>query len=139
MDSASRHITGQCHCGRITYRARIDPDQVSICHCTDCQRLTGSAFRVTAPAAAHDFHLLSGMPRRYDKHGDNGRTRLQYFCPDCGAPLYTTGLGPDAQMIGIRLGSIDQRDALAPVRQIWCRSRLPWLGGIADLPGVARD
>jgi len=40
-------IDGQCHCGRVTYRADIDPAKVSICHCTDCQNLTGSPYRVT--------------------------------------------------------------------------------------------
>jgi hypothetical protein len=42
------NIDGQCHCGRVTYQADIDPEGVSICHCTDCQRLTGSPYRVTA-------------------------------------------------------------------------------------------
>jgi len=42
------HIDGQCHCGRITFEADIDPDEVSICHCTGCQSLTGSPYRVTA-------------------------------------------------------------------------------------------
>jgi hypothetical protein len=41
------HIDGQCHCGRVTYQAEIDPERVSICHCTDCQALTGSPYRVT--------------------------------------------------------------------------------------------
>jgi hypothetical protein len=41
------HIDGQCHCGRVTYQADIDPERVSICHCTDCQTLTGSPYRVT--------------------------------------------------------------------------------------------
>ena len=41
-------IDGQCHCGFVTYEAEIDPEDVSICHCTDCQRLTGSPYRVTA-------------------------------------------------------------------------------------------
>jgi hypothetical protein len=41
------HIDGQCHCGRVAYQAEIDPERVSICHCTDCQTLTGSPYRVT--------------------------------------------------------------------------------------------
>jgi hypothetical protein len=40
-------IDGQCHCGAVTYQAEIDPEWVSICHCTDCQTLTGSPYRVT--------------------------------------------------------------------------------------------
>jgi hypothetical protein len=45
-------IDGQCHCGRIAYQAEIDPVRVSVCHCTDCQALTGSPFRVTSCATA---------------------------------------------------------------------------------------
>ena len=44
-------IDGACHCGAIAYQAEIDPQRVRLCHCTDCQVLTGSAFRFTAPAA----------------------------------------------------------------------------------------
>ena len=46
-------IDGQCHCGHVTYEAEIDPDIVSICHCGNCQRMTGSAYRVTALARAY--------------------------------------------------------------------------------------
>ena len=41
------HIDGACHCGGITYEAEIDPDRVGVCHCNDCQRLTGTAYRVS--------------------------------------------------------------------------------------------
>ena len=53
------HIDGRCHCGFITYEAEVDPAKVSICHCTDCQTLTGSAYRVTVPAPKDSFRLLS--------------------------------------------------------------------------------
>lgn len=66
-------IDGQCHCGRVRYVADIAPEQVSICHCTDCQSLTGSAFRVTvmknsparfAPAARRDYVHVEMQWRR---------------------------------------------------------------------------
>ena len=50
-------IDGQCHCGRVTYRADIDPERVSICHCTDCQALTGSPYRVTAICSAEQIRI----------------------------------------------------------------------------------
>ncbi|MEZ2130967.1 MULTISPECIES: GFA family protein [unclassified Sinorhizobium] len=129
------HITGRCHCGFVTYRAEIDPDRVSICHCDDCQRLTGTAYRVSTSARREDVRVLTGKPKIYVKYGDSGAKRLQMFCPECGSPLFTTGQGEDAEKIGIRLGSIDQRRALKPTHQIWCRSALPWVGSIAELPG----
>ncbi len=78
--------------------------------------------------------MTAGEPKRYRKIGDNGRGRLQLFCPDCGAPLFTTGEGADAAIWGIRWGSIDQRAALMPKRQFWCRSAVDWLPDIAGLP-----
>lgn len=133
------HIDGQCHCGFVTYEAEIDPATVSICHCTDCQQLTGSALRVTAFAEKGDLHLTSNPPRLYTRLGDNGCRRLQYFCPQCGSPLLTTGEGEDNQVWGIRVGTINQRAQLAPSSRIWCSSGLPWLNDIADIPGRDRD
>ena len=133
------HITGQCHCGHVRYQAEIDPARVSICHCTDCQRLTGSAYRVTVLTEASQFAMTGHAPTLYRKQGDNGKPRLQFFCPECGSPVYTTGEGENADTVGIRLGTVDQRRELTPRSQIWCASALPWTGNILDLPGRAGD
>jgi len=131
-------VTGGCHCGAIAYDAEIDPERVGICHCTDCQRLTGSAYRVTAAARREDFTLRRGSPRTYVKTGDSGARRAQVFCGDCGSPLYTYAVD-DPAMFGVRVGSIDQRDQLIPRRQIWCRSALPWAMDIRALPQRERE
>lgn len=133
------HIDGQCHCGHVKYEAEIDPGQVSICHCADCQQLTGSAYRVTAATASDRIRLTANPPKLYLKHGDNGRPRLQSFCPECGSPLFTTGEGADAAWTGIRVGTINQRRALRPSSQIWCRSALPWIHELDGLPGAEQD
>ena len=131
-------IDGGCHCGRITYQAEIDPERVSICHCADCQVLTGSPFRVTVICAEDDVRLTAGSPKRYTKFGESGRSRHQHFCGDCGAPLFTSGDGgPDDW--GIRWGSIRQRNELKPRRQLWCASAVPWLNEITHLPGRPGD
>ena len=89
-------IDGHCHCGRVTYRADIDPAKVSICHCTDCQNLTGSPYRVTAICSEQQLRVTGAPAKVYAKTGDNGGTRLQHFCEDCGSPLFTSGEGgPD--------------------------------------------
>jgi len=127
-------VDGQCHCGRVSYEADIDPCKVSICHCTDCQSLTGSPYRVTAICDREQVRLSGDRPKIYAKTGDNGRTRFQHFCGECGSPLFTSGEGgPDDW--GIRWGSIRQRAALRPVRQIWCRSAALWVNQIEELPG----
>ena len=118
-------IEGRCHCGRITYEATVDPDTDSICHCTDCQTLTGSAYRANVPAPAETFVLLSGQPKIYIKTADSGTKRAHAFCPDCGTPIYSAAIS-DPPTYSLRVGSIKQRAELRPKRQIWCRSALPW-------------
>jgi len=132
-------IDGACHCGHVAYEAEVDPGQVSLCHCTDCQALTGSAFRVTVLTARESVRLTAQAPKLYTRTGDNGRRRLQYFCPECGTPLFTTGEGAEAEEWGIRWGSIRQRENLPPKRQIWCRSAQPWIHGLDALPGRPTD
>ncbi len=128
------HIDGGCQCGEIAYEAEVDPDDVSICHCTDCQRLTGTAYRVTVSAPAQRLRITAGEPKLYVKTADSGRRRLQYFCPNCGSPVYTTGEGEDASQIGIRLGTVNQRQELSPRSQIWCSSALRWSQDLRSLP-----
>lgn len=127
-------VDGACHCGNIRYEAEIDPERVGICHCTDCQELTGTAYRVTVPVANENFKLLAGTPKIYMKTtAASGRKRVQAFCGDCGTPLYATD--PDqGKSLGLRVGCMKQRAELAPRRQIWFRSALPWA---LDLHGVA--
>ncbi len=68
-------IDGACHCGNISYEAEIDPNTVTICHCTDCQTLSGSAFRVLVPAKREGFKLLTGEPKIHIKAGESGCNR----------------------------------------------------------------
>lgn len=124
-------IDGQCHCGAIAYEAEIDPEDVRICHCTDCQVLSGTAFRITAPTAEADFRLLRGTPAEYRKTAESGRIRIQAFCRDCGSSLYATSAGEGPRVFGIRAGTIRQRRELVPKRQFWRRSALPWVPVIA--------
>ena len=128
------HIDGECHCGQVKYEAEIVRKDVSICHCTDCQRLTGTAYRVTVTAESQRFRVMSGEPKLYVKIGDNGRRRLQFFCPNCGSPIYTTGEEDDARQVGIRLGTVNQRRELSPQAQFWCASELEWTQDLTALP-----
>ncbi len=128
-------VTGGCHCGRITYEAEVDPATIRVCHCTDCQKLTGTAFRATIVSLPGTFVLKSGAPKIYIKTAESGNKRGHAFCPDCGTPIYSAATAPNPSTYGLRVGGIDQRAQLAPARQIWCRSALPWS---MDLTGVER-
>ena len=135
--TASRmHVHGSCHCGGIRYEATVDPERTGLCHCTDCQKLTGSAYRVSVPAEDGSFRLLAGEPRVYIKHGDSGSRRAQVFCPSCGSPMYTYDADEPGVGIGLRVGCIDEREALVPRKQKWCRSALRWTQSLEGLPGA---
>ena len=126
-------IDGGCHCGYITYEAEINPDNVSVCHCTDCQILTGTAFRWTAHATKANFRVLSGEPAIYIKTtADSGNKRAQAFCPRCGSHIYVSD-AVDPQVYGIRLGTARQRAQLPPKKQIWCRSAQPWAMQVGEI------
>lgn len=128
-------VDGQCHCGRIAYEAELDPDAVMVCHCTDCQALSGSAFRTVALTRPGGFRLRAGEPKIYVKIAESGARRLQGFCADCGSPLYSTSDGAEPKVYSLRLGTCRQRAKLVPVAQIWCGSALPWLDALPAIPG----
>ena len=131
-------VQGRCHCAQIRYEADIDPDKVSACHCTDCQMLTGSVYRVSVPAAKESFVLLAGQPKVYVKTADSGARRAHSFCSDCGAPVYSSA-EVDPPMYSLRVGCLDQRAELPPKKQIWCGSRLAWSRSLAGIPESERQ
>ena len=128
-------IDGRCHCGDLSFEAEANPEQVSICHCTDCQTGTGSAFRVSIRAAGKTFKMLSGEPTLYLKTtAENGNPRMQAFCPRCGSPIYSTTPGDNPDMYMLRVGILRQRDQLTPKQQNWFRSARPWVTELASIP-----
>lgn len=130
-------VDGHCHCGQIRYEAQIDADKVSVCHCTDCQTLAGTAYRVSVPAAASSLVFLSGRPKIYIKTAESGNQRAQGFCADCGTSIYSAD-AENPQVYALRVGTLTQRSALPPKRQIWCRSALPWAADIRGLTASER-
>ena len=129
-------IDGGCHCGFITYEAEADPERAGICNCTDCQNLSGSAFRTILPVPDESFVFLSGEPTIYVKTGDSGEKREQTFCPKCGSPIYSAAIGAGPKDLNIRVGTARQRNQLVPKGKIWTRSELPWLDQIGTIPGI---
>src|SRR5262245_61516645 len=123
-------VDGVCHCGRITFEAEVDPAKVLICHCTDCQSLSGSAFRTVVRVPTTAFRLLSGQPRIYVKQAESGARLAQAFCADCGSPIYGSHVGDDPKFYGIRVGTVRQRGELSPKLQIWCRSAHHWVSNL---------
>ena len=132
-------VTGQCHCGQIAYEAEVDPATAAICHCTDCQVLSGSPYRTVAPTKQLKF--TKGRPKIYIKTtADSGRPRAQAFCGDCGTPLFASAPdpGPEGPFM-LRTGAIKERVQLQPRKAIWCDSAIPWAEDIGDVPKNPRQ
>jgi hypothetical protein len=125
-------VEGSCHCGQLSFEAEVNPDDVRICHCTDCQMLSGSAYRVNVKAPVAGFVLKSGTPKIYVKTAESGNKRAHGFCANCGTQIYSAD-EHQPQAYSIRVGTLKQRAELRPTRQIWCRSALPWVADIRDV------
>lgn len=131
-------IDGGCLCGDVTWRARIDPDKVGVCHCTDCQINSATAFRWAVMVPAADFELLSGELKVYVKTAESGNPRALSFCPRCGTSIHG-GDVENSQTYSLRLGNCNQRSELPPKAQIWCRSAMPWVDGLAEVRKISEQ
>ena len=131
-------VEGGCHCGYVSYEAEIDPEQVGVCHCTDCQTLTGTAFSTFVPVPKASFRLRAGQPKIYVKTAESGAKRVQAFCPECGTRIYASALS-DPQAFNLRVGTMRQRAALAPKAQYWCRSALGWVMDLRAVKQLAKQ
>ena len=129
-------ITGQCHCGNISFTAQADPARVFACHCADCQIISGGPFRAVVPVPVEQVEL-QGTPKSYVKVAASGNRRAQAFCPDCGTQLFATE-ADEPKTLNIRLGCVNERAQLKPLLQVWRSSAMPWLHELDSAPAHAR-
>jgi hypothetical protein len=120
---------GQCLCGAVRYRIDAEPLAVYTCHCTDCQRRTGSAFAFTVVVARPALQVLCGETAPYFARLPDGRVKQGRMCAPCGTRLW--GEGSDPNLAFVTHGTLDQPSGLAPVAHLWVRSRQPWLAADA--------
>jgi hypothetical protein len=128
-------VEGACHCGQVSYEAEVNPETVLLCNCTDCQVLTGSAFRLSVPAPSWSFRLLSGRPSTYVKTADSGTRRAHSFCPNCGTPVFACAADGVPPTYSLRVGGLKQRHDLPPTIRTWCKSALLWAQDVSVIPG----
>lgn len=126
-------VDGGCYCGNITFEAELDPGTVRVCHCTDCQHMTGSAYRVNVSVPKDRITFKGGKAKTYTKTAESGTKRVHAFCPECGTPVYSIATG-EFKDYGLRVGTIRQRAELKPVKQQWCRSAMEWTQDMQALP-----
>ncbi|MEM7562629.1 MAG: GFA family protein [Pseudomonadota bacterium] len=120
-------LTGGCQCERIRYQINASPRTLYVCHCTDCQKQSSSAFGMSLiiDHASLQFTAGEAQVKYWDTHGDDGALKRCAFCENCGTRLFHAGA--DEIRISIKAGSLDDTRWLQPVAQIWRRSAQTWL------------
>lgn len=119
-------LEGGCSCGRVRTRIEVAPFIVHCCHCTICQRQTGTAFVLNALVETEHVTLLGAEPRRYDMPTESGRGHAIYRCADCGIAVWSE-YGGVTTVRFVRVGTLDDPKALPPDVHIFARSKLPWV------------
>ena len=117
---------GGCQCGGIRYQIEGDPIALAICHCTDCQQQSGSAFGMSLIVPQAAFRVTLGEPRSFTKQADSGNETKCFFCGDCGVRIYHS---PSAMgtTYNVKPGTLDERSWLRPSVEVWTSSKQPWV------------
>lgn len=119
-----------CSCGQLSASAKGDPVRISMCHCFDCQRRTGSVFGVQARFAKGDVSV-SGESREFVRVADSGNTIRFRFCPNCGATVHYT-LDDQPDLVAIPVGAFADPDFPAPAFSVYESRRHHWI----DVPAI---
>jgi hypothetical protein len=128
---------GGCLCGDVRYRVTAEPLRVTICHCTFCQRFTGTAYLVEPIFRRADFALTGAAPQTYDHQSDRSKKRVTLnFCGRCGTTIYLD-LERFPEILGICGGTFDDPNWFtrneANCRHIFTRSAQ---SGVVLPPGL---
>ncbi|WP_338524233.1 GFA family protein [Pseudomonas batumici] len=121
MNNQTPHVTGTCRCGQMTFETHCGPVITSACHCVGCQKMSSSAFSLTALFPAEGFVITQGIPVIGGLHG----TTRHFFCPYCLTWLFTRPAGNEAY-IGVRSSLLDNPEHYAPFMETWTREKLSW-------------
>ena len=125
MKTVSLPLTGQCQCGTIRYSVSEAPVMIYACHCTGCQKQTGSAFVMSATILETAFSLIAGEPSRIEWKAESGNQRYGLFCPSCGTRILNGG-NPSIGFYSLRAGTLDDTSWVRPAGHTWMRSAQPW-------------
>ena len=130
-------MDGQCTCGAIRYRMTSKPLFTHCCHCRWCQRETGSAFALNAMIEADRVVLLDGTPEIVLTPSNSGKGQKITRCPACRVALWSTYAGAGDAMRFVRVGTLDNPDAVPPDIHIFTMSKQHWVILPTDTPAVA--
>lgn len=125
--------SGRCLCGAVQYRVTTEPATVYACHCTDCQRLSSSAFALAMMVPLAAIEVVAGEPSTYFAELSGGRIRQGKLCSACGSRLWgISQRRPDIAVI--QAGTLDDTSWVRPAAHLWTQSAQPWLVFPLDAP-----
>jgi len=119
-------LTGQCQCGAVRYEIRSAPLMIYNCHCTNCQKISGSAFSTPMAVLEDSFSVTRGTPKRLEWTSDVGSTRYGLLCGECGNRI-AHGQVPSRGVLSVRSGTLDDTSWIEPVGDIWTNSAQDWI------------
>ena len=122
-------LTGGCQCGLIRYRMRGHPLVFYLCHCSECQRHTSSAFGESLRFRREHLDVDPGL-HCIRRVSESGNQREGWFCPECGVRIWHGTAG--SPEINIKAGTLDDTSWLVPAGHIWTRSKQPFVQIGAD-------
>lgn len=121
----SEPITGGCLCGAIRYEVSSPVGKLIACHCTDCQRASGTGASINALLPSSALRFTKGRPKVFSKPSDSGNVLNRHFCADCGSPVYSQRANAPEFLV-LKVGGLDRHEGLQVAMNIWTRSRRPW-------------
>lgn len=114
-------MSGACRCGQVQIRVSAPPFMTAACHCTGCQRMSASAFSLTAMIPGDAFEVMAGSPVIGGLHGAESQ---HYFCPHCMTWMFTRFPGMDH--VNLRPTMLEDCSWFVPFIETMTRDRLPW-------------
>ena len=131
-------ITGGCLCGAVRYVSDAEPALVAVCHCSTCQKNTGSAFSLNIGLPSSSVSVTGKSLATYADHtGASGKPFFRAFCSRCGSPIYGRGEAYSG-ITFIKAGTLDDASWVKPGIHMWCADKQPWVAieeGAAQVPG----
>lgn len=119
--------SGGCLCGGVRYEFDAEPAMTAVCHCTHCQKTSGSAFSVVLGVPAGSVRLVrSGSLATFEYTGTSGQPVLRKFCRVYGAPVISDAAAFPG-LLFVKAGTLDDRSRIEPGLHIWTNSAQPWV------------
>jgi hypothetical protein len=129
-------LEGGCDCRHIRYLLLSRPLFTHCCHCRWCQRESGSAFALNAMIESERVMALGAEPELIDTPSASGEGQKFARCPHCRVAVWShySGAGPAVKFV--RVGTLDNPDALPPDIHIFTASKQPWVQLAPGTPAV---